>query len=64
VLRAEGCSRSTLYARIQRGEVPPPIPNPGGKSPNLWRKSEMVKRQQERFAQTDVKAKFRAVQAA
>lgn len=57
VLRAEGCGRSTLYLRMSRGDFPSPIPNPGGLSPNLWRKSEVVKHQRERFARLDKLAK-------
>lgn len=52
VLAAEGCSRSTLYVRINRGEFPAPIPNPTG-GPNRWRKSKVLAHQCEKFARLD-----------
>jgi predicted DNA-binding transcriptional regulator AlpA len=62
VLRAEGCSRSTLYLRIQRGEFPPPLPNETGHAANRWRKSEVLKHQHARFARLDAIAKKRQVE--
>jgi predicted DNA-binding transcriptional regulator AlpA len=50
VLRAEGCSRSTLYVRIACGEFPAPLPNPTHRAANRWRKSEVLAHQQARFA--------------
>jgi predicted DNA-binding transcriptional regulator AlpA len=53
VLKAEGCSRSTLYLRIARNEFPPPLPNPTGRAANRWKKSEVLRHQRERFARLD-----------
>jgi predicted DNA-binding transcriptional regulator AlpA len=64
VLKAEGCSRSTLYSRIQRGEFPAPLPNPSGRAANRWRRSEVVAHQKARFARLDALARRKAEQAA
>ena len=64
VLKAEGCSRSTLYLRISRGEFPPPLANETHRAANRWKKSEVLRHQRERFAKLDEIARKRQTEQA
>lgn len=62
VMRIEGRSRSTIYARIERGEFPAPIPNPDGRHPNQWWESTIREHQRAERARLDALAAERAKQ--
>jgi predicted DNA-binding transcriptional regulator AlpA len=56
ICRLENISRSTLYNRVARGTFPPPIPNPGGREPNKWRRSIYRAYRKQRFSQSEKQA--------